>query len=358
MSKYEAISKYNYGDLLQFMSLPLEAKERKAIRLIQEFADYFGEDMLYISFSGGKDSIVVNHLVERALGRGTVSRVYCDTWLEFPSLRRFVYDNYDVIVIKPDMSERDIVMKYGWCFPSKEVSACIYEYNKNGRDWADKKLSGLKADGTYSEYRQMFKKFRPVAEKAKERNIIISPYCCDKQKEEPARRYEAQTGKHPILGLRAAESQRRRNGWYKAGCNAYDTRTVRDKTTGELKEIKNDFPQSKPISIFTDQDVLQYILKYSLTIPEPYGQICNRDFPIGQMNIFGEVEPCCNLYCTGEQRTGCCFCPIGCHLDNFAKFKRLRKAFPKLYDYCMEELNEKALLDLVVECFGGSYIKE
>ena len=41
------------------------------------------------------------------------------------------------------------------------------------------------------------------------------------------------------------------------------------------------------------------------------------------------------------------FCPIGCHLDNFAKFKRLKKFNPKLYDYCMEELGEKKLLDFI-----------
>lgn len=356
MSKYEAIPKYNFGDLLQFQSLPLEAKERKAIRLIQEFRDYYGEDKMYISFSGGKDSIVLNHLCDRALGKDAIEQVFCDTWLEFPTLRKFVMDNYDVTVIKPTMSMKDIVATYGWCFPSKEVSSCIYEYNEKGKDWADKKLSGEKTDGTRSEYRQMFKKFRPVAEKAKERNIKISPFCCVKQKEEPAREFEARTGKYPVLGLRAEESQRRRNGWYKVGCNAYDTRTVRNKETGELKEVKNNFPQSKPLSIFTEQDILQYILKHNIKLPEPYGVIKNKSFPIGQMNIFGEVEPCCDLYCSGEQRTGCCFCPINCHNDNFSKFKRLRKSFPKLFDYCMEELNEKALLDLVVECFGGSYM--
>lgn len=356
MSKYEAIPKYNMGDLKQFLSLPLDAKERKAIRLIQDFADYFGEDKMYLSFSGGKDSLVVNHLVSRALGENAIERVYCDTWLEYPSMRQFVKDNFDVTVIKPNMSMKEIVDTYGWCFPSKEVSSAIWEYNTKGTEWAKNKLSGKNSDGSDSEFRQMFKKYLPIAEKAKERGIVISPFCCNKQKEEPAREFEAQSGKYPVLGLRAEESLRRRNGWFRVGCNAYDTKTVRDVETGEIKEVKNDFPQSKPISIFSEQDVLQYILKYKLELPPPYGVIKNKGNLVGQMTIYGEVAPCCTLCCSKEQRTGCCFCPIACHLNNFEKFKNLRHSFPKLFDYCMEELGEKALLDLVVECFGGSYM--
>ena len=41
------------------------------------------------------------------------------------------------------------------------------------------------------------------------------------------------------------------------------------------------------------------------------------------------------------------FCPVGCHLTDFGKFKRLKKFNPRLYDYCMEELGEKKLLDWV-----------
>ncbi|XBX04815.1 phosphoadenosine phosphosulfate reductase family protein [Enterocloster clostridioformis] len=57
----------------------------------------------------------------------------------------------------------------------------------------------------------------------------------------------------------------------------------------------------------------------------------------------------------GKQRTGCMFCPVGCHLTGFRKFKWLKKFNPRLFDYCMEELGEKKLLDWVKKnyCRGG-----
>ena len=54
-----------------------------------------------------------------------------------------------------------------------------------------------------------------------------------------------------------------------------------------------------------------------------------------------------------DKRTGCTFCPIACHLDKFAKFERLKKSHPKIYYFCMEELNEKELLEFVKK----NYIK-
>ena len=47
------------------------------------------------------------------------------------------------------------------------------------------------------------------------------------------------------------------------------------------------------------------------------------------------------------------FCQIACHLDNFSKFERLKKSHPEIYDFCMEELNEKELLEFVKK----NYIK-
>ena len=100
---------------------------------------------------------------------------------------------------------------------------------------------------------------------------------------------------------------------------------------------------SKPLGFWTKQDILRYLVINEIEIAEPYGNIVE----IGQ--IEGQLSFCsnCKLTTTGESRTGCMFCPIGCHLDNFAKFKRLKKFNPKLYDYCMEELGEKKLLNFI-----------
>lgn len=41
------------------------------------------------------------------------------------------------------------------------------------------------------------------------------------------------------------------------------------------------------------------------------------------------------------------FCPVGCHLDNYQKFERLKKYNSNLYDYCMEELGEKEVIEWI-----------
>lgn len=56
----------------------------EAIGFIQKYtAKYEIEDMM-VSFSGGKDSTVTSHLVNRALGTNKVLHVFGDTTLEFP----------------------------------------------------------------------------------------------------------------------------------------------------------------------------------------------------------------------------------------------------------------------------------
>lgn len=52
-------------------SLPLWQKVVMTQQKIQEWCDAF-EDNVYVSFSGGKDSTVLAHLVEQTVGGGTV----------------------------------------------------------------------------------------------------------------------------------------------------------------------------------------------------------------------------------------------------------------------------------------------
>ena len=56
----------------------------EAVSFIQQYeGKYTIEDMM-VSFSGGKDSTVTSHLVNRALGTNKVLHVFGDTTLEFP----------------------------------------------------------------------------------------------------------------------------------------------------------------------------------------------------------------------------------------------------------------------------------
>ena len=49
------------------------------------------------------------------------------------------------------------------------------------------------------------------------------------------------------------------------------------------------------------------------------------------------------LTTTGEQRTGCMFCPVGCHLEKTNKYERLKETHPKIYDYVMKSYEDGGL---------------
>ena len=56
----------------------------EAVNFVQKYAERYSIDDMMVSFSGGKDSTVVSHIVNRALGTNKVLHVFGDTTLEFP----------------------------------------------------------------------------------------------------------------------------------------------------------------------------------------------------------------------------------------------------------------------------------
>ncbi len=56
----------------------------EAVHFIQSFQKRYSIDDMMVSFSGGKDSTVTSHLVNRALGTNKVLHIFGDTTLEFP----------------------------------------------------------------------------------------------------------------------------------------------------------------------------------------------------------------------------------------------------------------------------------
>lgn len=67
------MNKHTIGDLYQMQSLPLSAKIRMTEYRIRQWVDYYGEDGVYVGFSGGKDSTVLLHMI-RKIYRGGVKR--------------------------------------------------------------------------------------------------------------------------------------------------------------------------------------------------------------------------------------------------------------------------------------------
>lgn len=87
----EAIGNVDRINFEKYIALFIEAnKERynyittEAVNFVQQYTSRYAIEDMMVSFSGGKDSTVVSHIVNRALGTNKVLHVFGDTTLEFP----------------------------------------------------------------------------------------------------------------------------------------------------------------------------------------------------------------------------------------------------------------------------------
>lgn len=314
-------------DLKQFQAEPLNEKIQRSLAKIGEWYSRQNHQC-YVSFSGGKDSTVLADLCAKwcKLIDKPLYLVFVNTGLEYPEIQKHVKffaqwlrDKYEIEVnleiLRPKMRFDEVIKKYGYPIISKEVSCSVY-YARNGSEWAINKFQGLNCDGTYSEYKQKNKKYSPLVDV----DFYISDRCCYVMKKHPAKQFEKETGKKPMIATMADESELRKTQWLKTGCNAFDIK----------------FPLSKPMSFWTEKDVLQYIKEENIPIASVYGDIVYEENP-EQMSLddFG-LECGRKLKTTGCDRTGCIFCGFGCHLDKEpSRFQRLKVTHPRQYEYCL-----------------------
>ena len=111
-------------ELAIMQSYPLDMKIALTRNRIYEWVTQFGEDGVVVSFSGGKDSTVLLHLVRTYFP--DVKAVFSNTGLEYPEIQRFVksFDNVDIVT--PKMRFDEVISTYGYPLISKEVAEAIY----------------------------------------------------------------------------------------------------------------------------------------------------------------------------------------------------------------------------------------
>ena len=97
-------------------------------RIIEWYKYWNGQ--VYVSFSGGKDSTVLLHLVREIFP--DVEAVYVDTGLEYPELRQFVKTFDNVTWLKPEMNFRQVLDVYGYPLITKEVARDVGNVQRNG----------------------------------------------------------------------------------------------------------------------------------------------------------------------------------------------------------------------------------
>lgn len=296
-------------ELQLLQALPLELKIMKTKQRIREWVQRFGVDGVYVSFSGGKDSTVLLHIVRELYP--DIEAVFVDTGLEYPEIRQFVKGFENVTWLRPKMNFVEVIKKYGYPIISKEVAECIQGARK-GQSYRIEKLNGTLKDNEGNLSMFNCANWKPLLYLP----FKISHKCCDIMKKEPFKKYEKKTGEVGITGQMAEESFLRLSKWLQAGCNAFNAKR----------------PISNPLSFWTNQDILQYILDNNIEIASVYGEIEDSNYLSGQMCI----EGCEKWKTTGCERTGCVFCLFGMHLEKGeTRLQRLHRTHPKLYDYCM-----------------------
>lgn len=285
--------------LKQRQSLPLEAKVVFSLQRIREWYEHY-QGQVYVSFSGGKDSTVLLHLVRSLYP--DVPAVFCDTGLEYPEIRDFVKTVDNVVWLKPGMSFVEVIKKHGYPVVSKSVADMIYRTRVSKLPHVKRKyIEGFNPDGTKSNFY-----LSKLGLRLYHSDFKISAECCRVMKKAPSKRYARSEKRFPYLGLMAGEGHTREVQYLKYGCNAFDLAR----------------PRSTPLAIWTEDDIWEYIRSRSL----PYSRI----------------------YDMGYARTGCMWCGFGVHLESSPnRFERMKHTHPKLWEYCMFKLGLKDILDFM-----------
>lgn len=311
----------------------MKLKIRLTQQRIREWVSEFGTDGVYVSFSGGKDSTVLLHIVRELYP--DIPAVFCDTGLEYPEIRQFVKTWDNVVWLKPKKNFFEICQEYGFPLINKEVA----EYAEDAKKWLEKngvnRIEVMQMEELIGRAPQRLKQMLGLL-KDKDGNrslfnreryafmldapFYISNKCCDVMKKKPFADYHKETGRVPFTAQMASESRMRTQRWLQYGCNAFDAQ----------KKISN------PMSFWTEQDVLLYIYKNKIKIASVYGDVIKENDVDGQLDLddlglFDLGLPV--LKTTGCDRTGCVLCGFAAHREREGegRFEQLRSTHPNMY---------------------------
>lgn len=270
----------------------LKGKIHLTLDRIREWYEHF-DGMVYISFSGGKDSTVLLHLVRSLYP--DVPAVFFDTGLEYPEIREFVKTIPNVEWIRPKMNFKDTLNKYGYPVVSKEVSQKISEIRTTKSD----KLRDIRLNGNAKGHGKVSEKWKYLVDAP----FDISGKCCDTFKKNPAKSYEKKTGRKAFIGTNASESTRRLTSYLSHGCNSFS----------------ESHPVSMPLSFWLEKDIWEFLSTNSVEYSK--------------------------IYDMGYERTGCMFCMFGVHLEKGEnRFQKMAVTHPKQHSYCMDKLGLRDIL--------------
>lgn len=263
----------------ELLKQPLEVKERRSNGTVKEFVSVLGLDNVAVSTSGGKDSAVLSKLCKKLFP--DIKHIMFNTGLEYKATIDLA-KKQGAEIIPPHIGWVKSCEEHGYPIVSKNVSRRITDIKKTP-------IGAIHAlfNATYG----LSDKWLHLTEKEFV-DFEVSGYCCTEFKKNPSKRIKM----NPIIGTRIQESSMRKSAWKKSGCNSYS------------KDYKHGV--SRPISLWLDNDVDEYVERENVELSELYTQY-------------------------EQKRTGCCICPYGSQIDG-SRFDLLKKLEPKRYQSFMK----------------------
>ena len=178
----------------------LLADRIQKIKSINELYDL--ENNAYISYSGGKDSTVLSHLIDEALPNNKIPRLYLNTGIEYQMVVSFVERERDarIQIVHSKQNIKSMLEKVGYPFTSKEHSQKVSYYQNSGmgKTVLNYLGQGIKKDFLCPE--KLKYNFSP------DFKIKVSDKCCYKLKKEVAEKWAKENNRPiKITGMRKEE---------------------------------------------------------------------------------------------------------------------------------------------------------
>ena len=389
------MAKHTIQELYQWQALPLNIKVRMTAERIRNWVNEFGEDGAYLSFSAGKDSTVLGHIIREVCGYKNIPFVFVDVPTQYPELKEFAKTFDNLVILKPKISFAEVCEKYGFPLISKEISEkamysrkYLKKYLEQNTILTDRQTDRQTGRQTEIPYAFAMADFIGIDRRnGKNKKIIqemkmgnIPNELLDKifgvHSEAPVKaKCLFETVTHKENGVVTDEISKMYDySKYKFLINApfdvsneccnimkkkpiheYAKLTNRLPITGVMAaesklrtqkwlqngcngfEMKN--PVSNPMSFWAEQDVLLYIKENNLPICSVYGEVVTDYEAMGQCENqmsfadFGIFDRERPLLkTTGCNRTGCVLCGFGCHLEKESRFLRLKETHPKFHN--------------------------
>ena len=266
------------------------------IAKIQSVIRQYGEEHFYLSFSGGKDSTVLHHLIDEALPGNRIPRVYSNTGIEYRAIVDFVKElqteDDRITIIQPSVPIKKMLEEVGYPFKSKLHSKKLDAYQRQGMTKTVKAYLGLEPAESgaiiMSDHRCPKMLEYQFSEEFKTR---ISLKCCNELKKKPLKEYAKANNKpYAITGIIREEGGVREN----AQCLAFNG-------TYKLERFQ-------PLSVVTKEWENWYIEKRGI-------RLCKLYYPPYNFT-----------------RTGCKGCPYNIHIQR--ELDTLDKYFPNERRQC------------------------